>query len=157
MASVTRQSSSKRGLTMDEKGTKVGKTMHIRLTSVRPGRTCRLVGVSSPERGRFGHGGPRKRRRGFGGGFFGNPEQRERRKEKWRQRREDWEETKIDWHHRGGRGITKRLLALGLTKGCTFKVVQGSSRGPVLVEVRGTRIALGHQLASRVIVQVLED
>jgi Fe2+ transport system protein FeoA len=44
-----------------------------------------------------------------------------------------------------------------LTKGCTFKVIQGGSRGPVLVEVRGTRIALGQQLASRVIVEVVED
>ena len=50
----------------------------------------------------------------------------------------------------------KRLLDLGLTKGCTFKVVQGSPSGPVLVEVRGTRIALGHELASRVVVRVLE-
>jgi Fe2+ transport system protein FeoA len=51
----------------------------------------------------------------------------------------------------------KRLLDLGLTKGCTFKVVQGGSRGPILVEVRGTRIALGHQLARRIIVEVVED
>jgi len=142
---------------MDEKGTTIDKAMHIRLTSVRPGKTCRLVGVSSPEWGRFGHHGPRKRKRGFGGGFFGGHEQWGRRKVKWEQRREDWEERKKDWHLRSGRGITKRLLDLGLTKGCTFKIVQGSSRGPILVEVRGTRIALGHQLARRVIVQVLED
>jgi ferrous iron transport protein A len=75
----------------------------------------------------------------------------------WELRREDWEERKKDWHHGGGRGIMKRLLDLGLTKGCTFKVVQGSTRGPILVEVRGTRIALGQGLARRVIVEVLED
>lgn len=51
----------------------------------------------------------------------------------------------------------KRLLDLGLTKGCTIKVVQGRGQGPVLIEVRGTRIALGHGLANKVIVEVLEE
>jgi Fe2+ transport system protein FeoA len=48
-------------------------------------------------------------------------------------------------------------LDLGLTKGCSFKVIQSLGRGPVLVEVRGTRIALGHGLASQVLVEILED
>ncbi len=148
---------------MDEKGTTVDKSMNIRLTSVTPGKTCRLVGVSLPEWGVFQHRGPRKRKRGFGG-FFGNPERHERRmakwekkQQQWEQRRAEWEAGKEDWHLRTGRGVTKRLLDLGLTKGCTFKVVQGSRQGPILVEVRGTRIALGHELARRVIVEVLED
>lgn len=51
------------------------------------------------------------------------------------------------------RNIMKRLLDLGITKGCTFHVVQGSEHGPVLIQVRGTRIALGHGLASRVLVE----
>jgi len=149
------------GLTMDEKGTNIDKTMHIRLTSVRSGKTCRLVGVSRRQWGRFGHHGPRKHRRGSGGWFFGNPERREakwaEKQKKWEHRREEWEESKKDWHRGRGRGIMKRLLDLGLTKGCTFKVVQGSTGGPILVEVRGTRIALGHNLARQVIVEVLED
>ena len=147
---------------MDKKGTTIDKDMHIRLTSVKPGKVCRLIGVSNPQWRRFHHHGPRKRKRGFGS-VFGNPERQERRMEKWEQRqrrweqrRTEWEEGKKDWQYRSGRGITKRLLDLGLTKGCTFKVVQGSSGGPILVEVRGTRIALGHELAERVIVQVLE-
>lgn len=57
------------------------------------------------------------------------------------------------WHRKSQREVTRRMLDLGLTKGCTFKVVQGSRFGPVLVEVRGTRIALGHGLASRLIVE----
>jgi Fe2+ transport system protein FeoA len=149
---------------MDKKGTTVDKTMHIRLTSVDSGYMCRLVGVSNSRRGRFEHHGPRKHRRRHGGGFFGNQEQQERRgakweeqQRRWEQKREESEERKKDWQHSEGRGIMKRLLDLGLTKGCTFKVVQGSGRGPILVEVRGTRIALGHQLASRVIVEVLEE
>ncbi|MHA2222720.1 MAG: FeoA domain-containing protein [Candidatus Thorarchaeota archaeon] len=35
--------------------------------------------------------------------------------------------------------------------------MQSRGSGPVLVEVRGTRIALGHGLASQVMVEVLED
>ena len=150
---------------MDKKGTTIDSKLHIRLTSVRAGKVCRLVGVSSPEPGRFGrHHGPRKHGRGFGGGFFGNEGQRRRREEKWERRqkewelrREEWERGKREWYGRGGRGITKRLLDLGLTKGCTFKVVHGSSSGPILVEVRGTRIALGQQLARRVIVEIVEE
>jgi len=149
---------------MGEKGTTIETAMHIRLTSVRSGKTCRLVGVTGPG-GRHGHQhGPRKHKRGSGGWFFGNPEQRRRRQEKWEEkqrrweeRREKWEEEKKEWQHGSGRGITKRLLDLGLTKGCTFKVVQASSSGPVLVEIRGTRIALGHELARRVVVEVVED
>ena len=38
-----------------------------------------------------------------------------------------------------------------------LRVIQGRGSGPVLVEVRGTRIALGHGLASQVIVEVVED
>jgi Fe2+ transport system protein FeoA len=48
-------------------------------------------------------------------------------------------------------------LDLGLTKGCSFKVVQGSRHGPVLVEVRGTRVALGHGLARKIIVEEVID
>jgi Fe2+ transport system protein FeoA len=47
----------------------------------------------------------------------------------------------------------RRLLDLGITRGCTFTVVQGGGHGPVLIEVRGTRIALGHNMACRIIVK----
>lgn len=149
---------------MDEKGTTIDKTIRIRLTSVRSGKWCRLVGVSQSGGRGFGHHGSRKRRRGLGGWFFGSHEHQEHRsarleerEKKWEKWRDDWEESKKEWLHGRGRGIMKRLLDLGLTKGCTFKVIQGSTRGPILVEVRGTRIALGHELANRVIVEVLED
>jgi Fe2+ transport system protein FeoA len=126
---------------MDEKGTHVDSNDNIQLTSVRPGTVCRLVGVSNIGRRRHGR---QRHKRQFGGLF---------------QHKEDREHKKGEWHHRGQRQIVKRLLDLGLTKGCTFKVVQGSGRGPVLVEVRGrgTRIALGHGLASKVIVETVEE
>jgi len=123
---------------MDENGTQDDSNNHTQLISVRPGTTCRLVGISNSRGRRHSH---RRHRIRFSG-FFNHDEHREAKE--------------MEWHHRGHRQITKRLLDLGLTKGCTFKVVHGSSRGPVLVEVRGTRIALGHGLARKVLVEVLE-
>ena len=123
---------------MNEKGTQTETSIHIPLTSVESGKICRLIGVSEVR-----HGKQKGWFRGIGkrdSKHHGNPgSQNEGRHS----------------HHR--RRITKRLLDLGLSKGCDFRVIQGRGSGPVLVEVRGTRIALGHGLASQVIVEVLED
>lgn len=129
---------------MDEKGTYEDQINHRPLISVKPGKICRMVGVSNTRRG-FGRHRHQKHLRSMGrfGRFF--------------KHHENWEQKKGEWQMQGERQIAKRLLDLGLTKGCTFKVVQGSERGPVLVEVRGTRIAVGHGLASKVLVEVLED
>lgn len=99
------------------------------LTTVRDGTICRLIDVA--ERG------PRFRRRvaghrGRGAGHGG--------------RRRG-----LAGHHH--REMVRRIMDLGLTRGCTFLVVHGGGRGPVLVEVRGTRIALGHHLAARILVE----
>ncbi len=51
-----------------------------------------------------------------------------------------------------GRGLLRRLMDLGLTKGCVFEVVQSGGSGPVLIGVRGTRIAVGKNLACRILV-----
>ncbi|MHA1944241.1 MAG: FeoA family protein [Candidatus Thorarchaeota archaeon] len=122
---------------MNEKGTAIETSSHIPLTSVQSGIVCKLIGVSDVRPGRGKHG---KHKGRFG--RIGKHQEHIEHKKKW--------------HERGQRQIVKRLLDLGLTKGCTFKVVLGRGRGPVLVEVRGTRIALGHGLASKVIVEVLE-
>jgi len=52
-----------------------------------------------------------------------------------------------------GRGLMRRLMDLGITSGCVFKVVQSGGSGPVLIEVRGTRIAVGKNLACRILVK----
>jgi Fe2+ transport system protein FeoA len=36
-----------------------------------------------------------------------------------------------------------------------MKVLQGGCQGPVLIEIRGTRLALGQDLASRILVQAV--
>ena len=120
---------------MDDKGTRTETLTHVSLTSVRSGTVCRLIGVSE--------GGWKKR--GFG----------KHKHRGWgeRQHRPGFESK----HTPDRGGILRRLLDLGLTKGCTFKIVQGSSHGPVLVEVRGTRVALGHGLARKLIVEEVPE
>jgi ferrous iron transport protein A len=52
----------------------------------------------------------------------------------------------------GGREFVSRLSALGFTSGTEVKVVQNYRHGPLIVLVRGTRVALGRGEASRVLV-----
>ena len=54
----------------------------------------------------------------------------------------------------GGYGMVRRLAEMGLTPGTTVKVLRrGLLRGPVQIEVRGCRLALGYGVASRVFVK----
>ena len=52
----------------------------------------------------------------------------------------------------GGRGLVRRLYELGFTPGTKVKVLSSSSPGPMLVDVRGTRIALGRGVTMKIIV-----
>lgn len=51
------------------------------------------------------------------------------------------------------RCVVHRLLELGLTPGVELRVVQDSG-GPMLVSVRGSRVALGRDLAANLWVEV---
>ncbi len=51
----------------------------------------------------------------------------------------------------GGRGLRRRLGELGLTPGTTIEVL--ASRTPILVLVRGSRVALGRGMARKVMVR----
>ncbi len=53
---------------------------------------------------------------------------------------------------RGGRGLVRRLSELGFTYGTKVKVLKSGSPSPVLVDVRGSRIALGRGVAMKIIV-----
>ena len=56
---------------------------------------------------------------------------------------------------RGGGQACQRLVDMGLTPGTYVKMVNAAPfRGPVRVEVRGTSLALGRQLAAQVFVRV---
>lgn len=52
----------------------------------------------------------------------------------------------------GGRAFRARLAALGFTVGASIKVIRKSSRGPLLLGLRGTQIALGYGEASGILV-----
>jgi ferrous iron transport protein A len=56
---------------------------------------------------------------------------------------------------RGGREFTSRVAALGFTPGVEVTVLQNYGRGPILVTVRDTHIALGRGEALKVLVEVL--
>jgi ferrous iron transport protein A len=50
----------------------------------------------------------------------------------------------------GGRTFMARLLALGCSPGTEVEMVHNSGHGPLIVSVRGTRVALGRGEAERV-------
>ncbi len=60
-------------------------------------------------------------------------------------------------HHRFHRhhhhhNVRCRLLDMGLVPGTRVKVINNQNRGPILVEVRDSKMALGRGLASRILV-----
>lgn len=53
----------------------------------------------------------------------------------------------------GGRGLQSRLAALGLTVGAEVMLVQNYGHGPLLLDVRDTRLALGRGEANHILVR----
>lgn len=53
----------------------------------------------------------------------------------------------------GGRGLVQKLVELGLIPGQRVRALSATRGGPVLVEVRGMRVALGRGMAARVFVR----
>ena len=48
--------------------------------------------------------------------------------------------------------IRRRLYSLGLTNGTPIHILNSKKRGAIIVKVRGTRFALGRQLASGILI-----
>jgi ferrous iron transport protein A len=53
---------------------------------------------------------------------------------------------------RGGHGLRRRLSAMGLNPGMSVTVVQNAMRGPVILGVMDSRIALGRGMAHKILV-----
>ena len=53
----------------------------------------------------------------------------------------------------GGIGFVGRMAALGFTPGATVQVVRNPGRGPMIVDLLDTQIALGRGQAARVLVR----
>jgi ferrous iron transport protein A len=52
----------------------------------------------------------------------------------------------------GGEGLKRRLIEMGFQHGERVKVVHSHNPGPILVEVKDTRMALGRGVAMRITV-----
>jgi ferrous iron transport protein A len=52
-----------------------------------------------------------------------------------------------------GRMVTNRLTSLGFTPGVAVDMTQNYGHGPLIVTVRGTRVALGRGEAAKIFVQ----
>ena len=53
----------------------------------------------------------------------------------------------------GGHSMVNRLAALGFTPGTDVDMAQNYGHGPLIVLVRGTRVALGRGEASKILVE----
>lgn len=54
---------------------------------------------------------------------------------------------------RGGQGFVGRMAALGFTPGAIVRIVRNPGRGPIIVSVLDTQIALGRGQARHVVVK----
>lgn len=52
----------------------------------------------------------------------------------------------------GGHQFLSRLASLGFTPGARVQVVQNYGHGPIIVSLRGTRVALGRGEAEKILV-----
>ena len=53
---------------------------------------------------------------------------------------------------RAGWGLQRRLADMGLTPGVQIRVINSQMSGPVLIDLRGSRVALGRGVAQKVMV-----
>jgi len=54
---------------------------------------------------------------------------------------------------RGGWGLQRRLADMGLTPGVRIRLINSQAAGPVLIELRGSRVGLGRGVAQKVMVK----
>lgn len=52
-----------------------------------------------------------------------------------------------------GFGLKRRLADMGLNPGVSLKVIHGQLPGPIIIELRGSRVALGRGMAQKIMVK----
>jgi len=57
----------------------------------------------------------------------------------------------------GGRAVLNRLVSLGVTPGARVNMAQNYGRGPLIITVRGTRLALGRGEAEKILVERVSE
>jgi Fe2+ transport system protein FeoA len=55
---------------------------------------------------------------------------------------------------RAGRGLQRRLADMGLLPGVHIKMVNSQIPGPVIIDLRGSRLVLGHGVSQKILVEV---
>ncbi|HJX70181.1 MAG TPA: FeoA family protein [Dehalococcoidia bacterium] len=58
---------------------------------------------------------------------------------------------------RAGWGLTRRLADMGLTPGVRIRVISSQMPGPVVIDLRGSSLALGHGMAQKIMVTVVKN
>ena len=53
---------------------------------------------------------------------------------------------------RAGWGLQRRLAEMGLNPGVRVRVINRQHPGPIVLDVRGSRLALGHGIAHKIMV-----
>jgi ferrous iron transport protein A len=56
-----------------------------------------------------------------------------------------------------GLELTSRMTSLGLTPGVSVNVLQNNGRGPIIINVRGTHVALGRGEADKLLVESIGE
>ena len=56
---------------------------------------------------------------------------------------------------RGGYGMAKRLYGMGLTPNSIVEVIVSNPAGPILINIRGSRVAIGKGMAMKILVRRL--
>ena len=54
---------------------------------------------------------------------------------------------------RAGYGLQRRLADMGLIPGVIIRIINGQMPGPVIIDLRGSRLALGHGMAQKILVK----
>ncbi len=57
---------------------------------------------------------------------------------------------------RSGRGMRTRLHAMGLTLGSTLEVLNSVQGHPVILQVMGSRVAIGYRMAQKILVRKIQ-
>ena len=57
----------------------------------------------------------------------------------------------------GGIGVETRLREMGFVPGERIRVLQNTGHGPVTVDVKGSRVAIGHGLARKIWIKEEEN
>ena len=54
---------------------------------------------------------------------------------------------------RAGRGLTNRLADMGLLSGTPLRIINSQMSGPILIDLRGSRLVLGCGVAQKIMVE----